>query len=141
MLVVLTGMWLALPHDVCLTKLVAQAGCVCPEHSDAQASNCSCCSAASVLACGHDGVDVTDSETSETDSTPASSCFSISSDISRMTGPERAPSAAPVMAVVAVLPLPLEVGTIETASVYSLDDNNPALDRHTIHKDNCVYII
>lgn len=138
MLVVLTGLWLVLPHDVCLTKLVAQSGCVCPEHSESQASNCSCCSADNVLACGHDGENGMESET---DSTPANTCFSISSDISRMTGPERAPDAAPVMAVVAVLPLPLEAGIIETAPVYSSEGNNPALDRHSIHQDNCVYII
>lgn len=137
-LVLLAGLYLVLPHDVCISKLVATNACVCPPELHANDA-CGCCGPdADVLACG----DHAGAEEHSSDSEPAgSSCFSISSDQSQMTGAERASNPAPLLAVVAILPLPLEVSAGQETAIAAADQGLAIRDQLDLHRDNCVYLI
>src|SRR5690606_23484962 len=127
LLVLLAGLYLVLPHDVCISKLVAANACVCAPsvHAD---DACGCCGpAAGVLACG-DHAAAAEHGSNKSEST-GSSCFSISSDQSQMTGAERVNPPAPLMTVVAILPLPLEVSAGNETVIAAADQDSAIQDQ------------
>lgn len=139
LLVLLAGLYLVLPHDVCISKLVAANACVCAPTAHSSDA-CGCCGPdAGMLACGDHGA--ADEQSSDSSEPAGSFCFSISSDQSQMTGAERAHNPAPLMAVVAILPLPLEVSAGNETVFAAADQDSAIEDRLGLHRDNCVYLI
>ncbi len=139
LLILVVGTWLAIPRDMCLTKAFMQ-GCICLIEAGS-GNGCVCCTEGSLgqrLAC------CSSHSTGEGSPEPeqhAPGCFSISSDGSSMTAPDRAPVAAPVFDVVALLPLPVSIPSTTgwEAPVYNSGQSLP--DRMLSYRDNCAFLI
>lgn len=140
-LAVLAGAWLTLPRDVCLSKTVANSGCVCAVAADGT-PDCTCCSEKSAR--GKISCCESDAETNAPENTPvehSSFCFSVSSDLSLVTNPERAPDVAPLLNVVALLPLPL-IDTVDSRwDLLTAERHVPLVDLTESYRKNCVFLI
>lgn len=140
-LAVVAGFWLVLPRDICLTQMIVGDGCVCLVETDTNAG-CLCCPEGRC-----DKAESFNHTVPETDGLPAEpsgeqpGCFSVSSELAQVTGPERAPSTTPVMGVVAILPLPADP-VIDRRWDFSPDSITSAAAYRTMsYKDNCVFLI
>ncbi len=138
-LLIVAGVWLAVPRDICLTKALVESGCSCMA-ADAFADGCPCCAsskAARSLPCsGH-----SEGEAPADESGHSSNCLLVSSELSKTNASERVQPDAPTLDVVAVLP----VGTVlpilaATYTVYA-PARNLALNHSSSYRDNCVYLI
>lgn len=132
---VFVGTWLVVPHDVCLTKLVVSQRCVCLPTSGS-VIECSCCVqgvAGKIIDCSdaHDG----------TGETHTPGCFSISSDFSEVTSPERGPDTEQVINLGAVLPISpvFEIHRRPAQAWYIA--GNDGLNQTGLFRDICVYRI
>src|SRR5690349_3321356 len=101
-MVILVALFVALPHDICISKVVSADACECAPSANSNGPCCCCGDSSKGLTCGDKA-----GEASHSDEAPesGSSCFSISSDQAHMTGPERVHAPALAYAVVAILPL------------------------------------
>ncbi len=135
------GAWLVLPHDVCLTKILVTQGCVCLPASHA-VIDCDCCGH-TITACDTAGGD-NDAQFAQDNGagdSPHPGCFSISSSFYKVTGPERAPDAALITNLVALLPvLPIiENNTGATCFLDEVEISNSC--KTALYRDNCVFLI
>jgi len=130
-LVTLAGAWLAVPRDICLTKLVGNSGCDCVAEINTS-SDCSCCAT----------VEVSKSEGQNSDSNHAPGCFSISSQDIKLISPDRSHDAVAMDQAVAVIP-------ISELLVDSLVQNASSIWQTGIflscgqkaYRNNCVFLI
>ncbi len=130
------GAWLVVPHDVCLTKLLVSQGCVCLTTSSSMA-DCNCCSQG-----GTDNIIDSGDAHEGTGTSHNPGCFSISSDFSKITSPERTLDAALIVNLVAVLPLLPVVKTKSQTTARALDvADNDGLNQVGLYRDNCVFLI
>lgn len=139
-LIVLVGIFVAVPHGICLGKVVAADACPCAPAASAEEACCCCESPAKSFGCGDLADSSADSENSSSGS-DSGFCFSISSDSSQFTGAERAPAPPVFQAVVAVLPLPVEITVGQPAVFPAAMDTALWRDEGSLHQDNCVYRI
>jgi hypothetical protein len=137
-MVILVALFVALPHDICISKVVSADACECAPSASSNGPCCCCGDATSATSCGDKSA--TDSHDHEAPAS-GSSCFSISSDQAQMTGPERVHAPAVAYAVVAVLPLPIEVSAAQPKAVTVSADATPGRDEVHLHRDNCVFLI
>jgi hypothetical protein len=138
LLLVFVAIFAALPHDVCISKVIAQELCPCAASSDA-GDNCCCCGDDSNALCGGGA----GGHASHDDEAPgtSSTCFSISSDQSQVTSVERVSIPAPVYMVLAVLPLPLDLSAAQPEIARQSQEVEPGRDDVHLHRDNCVFLI
>src|SRR5690606_34969091 len=74
--------------------------------------------------------------------THAPGCFSISSELSHMTGPERGPNTVPAFdMVVAFLPLPIDSRLDRRWEAVTHDPGMSAVDGSLSYRDNCALLI
>ncbi len=135
------GTWLVVPHDVCLTKLLVSQGCVCLPASYANI-DCNCCQqgiAGETSGCGDNYNQLTEHGGAEKNQ--RSGCFSISSNFSKVTGPERAPEAAKLINLVAVLPLLPILADCNGLTFFRGVIDHHGLTQTAIYRNNCVYLI
>lgn len=140
LLMVFVAIFVVLPRDVCLGKVIADS-CHCA-HSTIESAECHCCNLGKkIFGCAdHSGNTATpDSNTSDN---PPRTCFSVSSEHSQLKSAERIHSLSIEQAVIAILPLPVEI-TVGRQTVISdpgTDHTRSRGDIH-IHRDNCVFLI
>lgn len=139
-LIVLVGIFLALPHGICLGNVVTAEACPCAPAAEAGDSCCCCSGPAKSLGCGDHGSDSTGEESHGTSESGAV-CLSISSDSSHSTGAERVPAPSVIQAVVAILPPPVEITVGQPTVFPAFGDTALWRDDGRLHQDNCVYII
>ena len=135
-LVMITGVWLAAPRDVCLTKTFTGA-CACPAENT-QAGGCECCDAAKAPV----KKSCCDKETEPTDNGAKSAgCLSVSSGHLKVPTPERIYT--PDFAMVTLAVLPFHESIISDSSIAEMQPQADVacIDRKNISRDNCVYLI
>jgi len=141
-LVALVGIFMVLPHDACISKLVAASNCECAPQASDDGACCCCGPVKAVPMCGtSDDATSHGNEGQPAQKSSTSSCFSISSDLTQMTGPDRAPVATPYYAVVAVLPLAFDLPVASDQPIAAADDAPVPGRRIRVYQDNCVYLI
>lgn len=138
-LVVFVAIFMVVPRDVCIARLVADS-CQCLP-SEKATSSCACCKPGkSVMNCCNDN----SLPTAPADDTTETSnfCFSISSDLSQLKSAERIQTVDIADTIIAMLPLSFAV--VSAGPVHALapvSDLIPGRDELHLHRENCVFII
>ena len=139
LLLLIAGIWLGVPRDICLTKAFVDADCSCILETAVE-PGCGCCESAKAgrtLPCG-------DAETAGK-SGPlkhSSKCIMVSSELAKVTGAERVVDhVVPNLDVLCVLPFHSELLTDGINALRIERNQHFSLCTDTFIRNSCVLLI
>lgn len=135
-LVMITGVWLGVPRDVCLTKTFTGL-CACPSETT-KANSCQCCDASKTPV----KTSCCDKESdSSRNGDEGAACLSVSSMHFKVNSPERVYIADFSVNTFAVLPLYESTVNISGIAEMEPQADVACIDRKDTSRENCVYLI